>query len=334
MNFLRSFWLSTALLASTAALAQTDTDTTRTRLINQYESPVPNAQIIAYPSGKNAQSDAEGYFDSTLVLSDSLRVSAAEHVTETYSRKELADAGKKITLSKSFTWKDLLNPMYYIINGGLLLLLFIVFAETGLFAGFFLPGDSLLFVAGIYSGNLGREFLKWLGLLQYQNEWFDLIMLVALISLAGILGNMVGYWFGRKSGPYLFQRKDTFFFRKKYLYQARDFYEKHGGGAIIFARFLPLVRTFAPIVAGIVNMERKKFMFFNIVGSFIWVFSLIFAGHFLYKVVLNQFHVDLRKHLEVIVLVIVAITTLPVAIKMIWGKVTHHEHKPDEEHKG
>ena len=118
----------------------------------------------------------------------------------------------------------------------------------------------------------------------------------------------------------MFERKDTFFFKKKYLYQAKDFYEKHGGGAIVMARFLPIVRTFAPIVAGIVAMDRKKFAFYNVIGCFAWVFTMIIAGHYLQRIILDSFNFDLKKHLEVIVIGIVLVTTLPVIVKMLSGK--------------
>jgi membrane-associated protein len=218
------------------------------------------------------------------------------------------------------TFKDLLNPEFYIQNGGLWLLLFIVFAETGLFAGFFLPGDSLLFVAGIYSLELVNE------LMTTYNEYVALFILLVLISAAGIIGNYVGYWFGKRSGPYLFKKKDTFFYRKKYLFQAKEFYDKNGGGAIVMARFLPIIRTFAPIVAGIVQMEPKKFAFYNVVGCIAWVFSMLVAGHFLYALCLNKFHFDLKAHLEIIVLGIVAVTTIPVLIKLFFGKTKTHTH--------
>ncbi|MFY7965886.1 MAG: DedA family protein, partial [Chitinophagaceae bacterium] len=126
--------------------------------------------------------------------------------------------------------------------------------------------------------------------------------------------------FGRKVGPAMYNWKENFLFKKKYLEQAHDFYEKHGGGAIVFARFLPIVRTFAPIVAGIVAMDKKKFSYFNIVGCLAWVLSMLIAGHFLQKWILNQFHFDLKEHLEIIVIGIVVITTAPVIIKMITGK--------------
>lgn len=217
------------------------------------------------------------------------------------------------------SFKDLLNPEFYIQNGGLWLILFIIFAETGLFAGFFLPGDSLLFVAGIYSNELATYFYDT------GYDFSNLMMLTTFVIIAGILGNFVGYWFGAKSGPFLFHRKDTFFFRKKYLYQAREFYDKHGGGAIVFARFLPIIRTFAPIIAGIVGMDRKKFAFYNIVGCVAWAVSMLFAGHYLYKFFLVRYNFDLKQHLEIIVLIIVGITTVPVIYKIFFGKKKKEE---------
>lgn len=192
------------------------------------------------------------------------------------------------------------------------MVIFIVFAETGLFAGFFLPGDALLFVVGIFSDQIIESAIY-----QFNNQWIDLAVLWILITSAGILGNFVGYWFGRKSGPFLYQRKDSFFFKKKYLLQAHDFYEKNGGWAIVVARFVPFVRTFAPIVAGIVKMDRKKFTYYNILGCMLWVGSMLLAGHFLQQLVKNKFGFDLTQHLEVIILIIVAVTTFPVIYKMI-----------------
>ena len=210
-----------------------------------------------------------------------------------------------------FVWTDLLNPEFYIEHGGLWLLLFIVFAETGLFAGFFLPGDSLLFVAGIYSNELSAEVFNT------GSDFLNLMVIAALVIISGVVGNTVGYWFGAKSGPYLFKREDTFFFKKKHLFAAKEFYDKHGGGAIIFARFLPFIRTFAPIVAGIVQMDRKKFMFYNIVGCVSWVMSMLIAGHYLYKFFLSRYNFDIKEHLEVIVIIIVLVTTAPVIMKVM-----------------
>ncbi len=217
--------------------------------------------------------------------------------------------------------RDLLNPQFYIQHGGLWMILFIVFAETGLFAGFFLPGDALLFVTGIFSSTTKNiPGIVASALFETNNQWIDLLVLWFLISIAGILGNFVGYWFGRKSGPFLFHRKDTFFFKKKYLIQAHEFYEKNGGQAIVLARFVPFVRTFAPIVAGIVEMDWKKFSFYNTAGSVLWVGSMLFAGHFLQTFIHHQFHFDLKEHLEVIVVAIVAVTTIPVLWKFFVPK--------------
>jgi membrane-associated protein len=216
----------------------------------------------------------------------------------------------------TITWIDLLNPDFYINNGGLWVLLFIVFAETGLMVGFFLPGDSLLFVAGIYSQKLVSSLIPG----GTGSDFLDLLVLLVLVSACGIIGNTLGYWFGRKSGPFLFHRKDSFLFKQKYLYQAKEFYDKHGGQAIIFARFLPIVRTFAPIIAGIVSMDKKKFMLNNIVGCVAWVFTMLFAGHYLDKFCLQKFDFDLKKHLEVIVIGIVVITTAPVLYKIFFGR--------------
>lgn len=178
-------------------------------------------------------------------------------------------------LAAGFHWSQLLQPQFYIEHGGLWLLLFVVFAETGLFAGFFLPGDSLLFVAGIYSSNLANEIFPT------GNEYLDLVVLLVLIAAAGIIGNATGYWVGKKVGPAMYGWKENLLFKQRYLTQAHDFYEKYGGRAIIIARFIPIIRTFAPIIAGIVGMDGKKFTFFNIIGCVSWVFSMLFAGHFL-----------------------------------------------------
>jgi len=220
---------------------------------------------------------------------------------------------------ENFDWKQLFNPEFYIklqINGieiGLFVVLFIVFAETGLLAGFFLPGDSLLFLSGIYSETMMTHTSTG-------NDFLNVTILATFIALAGIVGNMVGYWFGKKSGSYLFKKEDNFLFKKKYLYQSKEFFDKYGDKAIVFARFLPIVRTFAPVVAGIVEMERKKFMFFNILGSVLWSFVLVFAGHYLYELFLTQFHIDLKHYIEYIVIGIILVSTAPVLLKLLSGK--------------
>lgn len=235
-----------------------------------------------------------------------------------------------------FQWHDLINPEFYIQIGGLWLLLFIIFAETGLFAGFFLPGDSLLFLAGIFAQKmsngdpgLSHSFLKLIGLGNINNEWLDLFVLIILISTAGILGNMVGYWFGKKSGPFLYERKDTFFFKKKYLLKAHDFYNQYGGWAIVAARFVPIIRTFAPIVAGVVKMDKKKFIYFNIIGCVSWVTAMLLAGHFLNKWIKAKFNYDLADHLEMIVIIIVVVSTAPIIYKFFFSKdKTNSENLP------
>lgn len=215
-----------------------------------------------------------------------------------------------------FDWKQLFNPEFYIllqvggVKIGLYVVLFIVFAETGLLAGFFLPGDSLLFLCGIYSQLLMQDFSTG-------SDFVDVTFLATLVAVMGILGNMAGYWFGKKSGTYLFKREDSFFFKKKYLFQSKDFFDKYGNRAVVFARFLPIVRTFAPVIAGIVEMDRKRFMFYNVLGSFLWSFTMIFAGHYLYELFLNSFGIDLKHYIEYIVIGIILVTTIPVLMKIL-----------------
>jgi membrane-associated protein len=226
----------------------------------------------------------------------------------------------------TFDWTQLINPEFYItlefagFQMGLYIVLFIVFAETGLFAGFFLPGDSLLFLSGIYASGSVVNGVYHPGLVDQfvhiDSEFINVLILVSFVAIAGILGNMVGYWFGSKSGYYLFKKEDTFWFKKKYLIQSKDFFERYGGKAIIYARFLPIFRTFAPIIAGIVTMDKKKFMFFNIVSSFLWSFVLIFSGHYLYGI-FKTYGIDLKEHIELIVIGIVLISTLPVLFKLL-----------------
>jgi membrane-associated protein len=141
-----------------------------------------------------------------------------------------------------------------------------------------------------------------------------------MVIIASILGNMVGYWFGYKTGPILFQKKDTLIFKRKYLFRAKHFYDKYGRGTIFLAKFLPIVRTFAPIVAGIVKMEKAVFMFYNIVGSIAWVASMMMGGYFLQSWVERRFGFSLKDHIELIAIVIILVTTLPVLYKLFFGK--------------
>ena len=209
-----------------------------------------------------------------------------------------------------FDWHSLLQPQWYVAHGGVWIILLIVFAETGLFMGFFLPGDSLLFVSGIMWKELEAGFF---------NVPFFFIMVI--ISIFAILGNQVGYWFGKKIGPAMYTWKDRWYFKQKYLQQARVFYEEHGASAIFMARFLPFVRTFAPIVAGIVQMDQKKFSFISIVSAFVWVFSMMLAGRYLHQLLLSQFNYDLTDDLELIVVGIIFVSVLPIVYKMIKNKI-------------
>lgn len=202
-------------------------------------------------------------------------------------------------------FKHLTNADWITQHGGLYLVALIVFAETGLFVGFFLPGDSLLFVTGLIIAQSASPF---------DSAALNLPYWIVLITLAGIIGNLVGYWFGKKTGPILFERKDTWLFKRKHLIQAKEFYEKKGGSAIILARFIPIVRTFAPIVAGVVHMERKKFLLYNIIGSFAWVSSMTITGYCLGE---NEW---VKSNLEKIVIGLILVTTLPVLYKMIFAK--------------
>lgn len=194
-------------------------------------------------------------------------------------------------------------------NGGFFLLLFVVFAETGLFVGFFLPGDSLLITAGIYLKQQPEGFYN----LHYS-------IVVVLLIIASVLGNMVGYWFGRKTGPMLYNRKESWYFKRKHLVKAHDFYEQYGKGTIFLAKFLPIIRTFAPIVAGIVKMNRATFTFYNIVGSVVWVTLMVLGGYFLEAWVLQKFGFSLTEYIDVIAIGIILITTLPILYKLFFAK--------------
>jgi membrane-associated protein len=208
----------------------------------------------------------------------------------------------------------------WIINyGGLYILLLIVFAETGLFVGFFFPGDSLLFAAGVYTDDLVREFLNMPEEATVSFGWAH-IAIILMVMLASVLGNVVGYWFGKKTGPLLFERRETWIFKRKHLIRAKEFYDKYGKGTIFLAKFLPIVRTFAPIVGGIVKMNWPAFMFYNIIGSLAWVSSMMLGGYFLETWVKRQFDFSLKDHIELIAIGIILVTTLPVLYKLFFAK--------------
>jgi membrane-associated protein len=194
-------------------------------------------------------------------------------------------------------------------NGGIYILLLIIFAETGLFVGFFLPGDSLLFAAGIVLGRLSDEF------------FIPSIPLVIIsVILASVIGNMVGYWFGRQTGPLLYERKETWLFRRKHLMRAREFYDEYGKATIFLAKFLPIIRTFAPIVAGVVKMRWHVFLLYNVLGSVAWVCSMMLGGYFLEEWVKREFGFSLLDYIEIITVGIVLVTTIPVVWKLFFAK--------------
>ena len=194
-------------------------------------------------------------------------------------------------------------------HGGLYVLLFIIFAETGLFVGFFLPGDSLLFAAGIYIVELAANF--------YHVHY---VTVIALVIAASFVGSMVGYWIGSKTGPAMFTWKDRFLYKKKYLLKAKGFYEQHGKSTVFLSKFLPVIRTFAPLVAGIVQMPKSVFILFNLAGSITWVSLMILGGYFLQSIIEKKYGFSLKDHIELITVIIVLITTLPVIYKMVSGK--------------
>jgi membrane-associated protein len=176
--------------------------------------------------------------------------------------------------------------------GGYVGLTAIIFAETGLLVGFFLPGDSLIVTAGLLSAQ--PQF----GLNVY--------VLGVLLTLAAIIGNTVGYAIGHATGPRLFTRDDSLLFKKKHLYRAHDFYQKHGGKTLVIARFMPIVRTFVPVVAGLANMPLKAYTAYNVLGAIAWIWSMLFIGHFLGRMVPG-----IDKHIEPMILVIIALSLLP-----------------------
>lgn len=193
---------------------------------------------------------------------------------------------------------DLFHPESIITYGGVSLLLLIIFAETGLFFGFFLPGDSLLFVAGILSDTKYIDMPVWL--------------LIVLVIIATVLGTTVGYGFGCVAKGYLDQRKENFFYRKSYLAVTERLYQKHGMSTFILGRFIPVVRTFIPILAGIVRIDFSKFFIYNVVGAAVWAISLVYAGYWLGNRV-----PAIAEHLEFIILGMILLSALPIAVSWL-----------------
>lgn len=192
-----------------------------------------------------------------------------------------------------------LDPLFLVNTLGLIGVIFIIFAESGLFFGFFLPGDSLLFTAGLLAAG----------------GFLNIYALVILGILAAILGDSTGYWFGKKMGPKIFSKEDSFFWNKKHIERSSTFFAKHGKKALILARFMPIIRTFTPILAGVGEMEYNKFLRYNILGGILWVTSMSLGGFFLGKLIPN---VD--KYILPIVLVIIFVSFIPGLLEIIKNK--------------
>jgi membrane-associated protein len=188
--------------------------------------------------------------------------------------------------------QNLTDAQSILSKGGFYILLIVVFAETGLFFGFFLPGDYLLFLAGILCAS---------GMVDV-----PIYILVPSLIIAGILGNYTGYWFGYRTGPVLFKRNESIFFKKRYVVMAEAFYAKYGGMALVLGRFFPIIRTFAPIFAGVVKVDFKKFSLYNFIGSVLWVSTLTLTGYFL-----GRKYPEIKDYLKYVVLGLIIITTIP-----------------------
>ncbi len=175
--------------------------------------------------------------------------------------------------------------------GGMFMLTAIIFAETGLLIGFFLPGDSLLVTAGLLASP-GQQVMS-------------ISAMAVVLPLAAITGNSVGYYVGRATGPRLFTREDSLLFNKKHLYRAHAFYEKHGGKTLVLARFMPIVRTFVPVVAGMADMDFRAFTLYNVVGGVLWILSMLFLGYFIGDIPW------VRQNVEKVILIVIFLSILP-----------------------
>lgn len=191
------------------------------------------------------------------------------------------------------------EPLAIIKAGGYLGITAVVFAESGILFGIFFPGDSLLFVAGLFAGT---------GLLSYP-------LLVTLVVVAAIAGDSVGYWFGRKVGPTLFSRPDSRFFKQAYLARAETFYATHGPRAVVLARFVPIVRTLAPILAGVGSMPYKRFLAYNVIGALLWGAGIISIGYFLGSAVPG-----IENYIFPITIGIIIVSFLPIIVNLLRAK--------------
>ena len=187
---------------------------------------------------------------------------------------------------------QLTDPRILIQWGGYVGLTIIIFAETGLLVGFFLPGDSLLVSAGLLASRPDMHL--------------DVYMLGAILSVAAVVGDSVGYGIGRASGPHIFTRENSLLFNRKHLQRAHAFYERHGGKTIVLARFMPIVRTFAPVVAGVGTMRYRDFLAYNIVGGVAWIWSMLFIGYFL-----GRYIPGIDAHIDLVILLVIFLSILP-----------------------
>jgi membrane-associated protein len=203
--------------------------------------------------------------------------------------------------------QNLTDAQAIIRKGGFYLLLIVIFAETGLFFGFFLPGDYLLVLAGI---------LCAAGMVDV-----PIYTLVISLIMAGVLGNYAGYWFGYRTGPVLFKRNESLFFKKRYVTMAEGFYAKYGGMALVLGRFFPIIRTFAPIFAGVVKVDVKKFTLYNFIGSITWVCTLTLTGFFLGR----KYPDEIKFYLKYVVLGLILITTIPFVVAYLRRKFSKTE---------
>jgi len=205
---------------------------------------------------------------------------------------------------------SILDPEWLISTFGLIGILAIVFAESGLLFGFFLPGDSLLFTTGLLVAG---------GVYLHQPLW----LMCLLVSLAAVAGDQFGYAFGRRLGPSLFRRPDARVFKQQHLTRARDFFARYGARSIVLARFVPIVRTFTPIVAGASRMHYRTFLIYNVVGGTLWGCGVTILGYFLGQVAF------VKNNIEVILIGIVAVSVLPIGIEVLRGRRRNHRATTD-----
>lgn len=256
------------------------------------------AMVILTAVAQAAQTSTEGYIEQAEKPSFFMQI-----VSNLFNSRGLLD-----TLSQ----KEFVVAAFIALN-------VIVFVETGLLIGFFLPGDSLLVTAGVVC-----EMAGW-----------SLPLLLLTLSISAIIGDTVGYSIGYKTGPKIFTREKSWLFKKDHLLKAQDFYERHGGKTIIIARFVPIIRTFAPVVAGVAKMDYRRFLFFNVFGGIGWVFSMVLTGFFLagainplFQKLLGLPNFDVKDHIEKVVILVVLLSVSPGVF--FWLKAKLAGRKPEE----